>query len=203
MLGYAQLLDDDPSIPEARRQAVRVIKRGGDHLLSLIEGKLDAARIEGGSSTLEPAPAAARACSRSRARLSQQTQSGIGFVAEIERAGPERARRRQAAAPDPHQPAGQRGEVHAQRRVVFRPAGRARSRISEIEDTGLARRLTRWRVACPEPFAWSAAGRGGRARGAGLGLMIAKMLNGLMGGDGTVTKPTRPRLRSSRAPVPA
>ena len=56
ILGYAQLLDDDPSIPEARRQAVRVIKRGGDHLLSLIEGTLDIARIEAGKLTLDVAP---------------------------------------------------------------------------------------------------------------------------------------------------
>ena len=33
-------------MPEHRRDAVRVIRRGGDHLLSLIEGTLDIARIE-------------------------------------------------------------------------------------------------------------------------------------------------------------
>jgi purine-cytosine permease-like protein len=54
ILGYAQLLEDDPAIPPHRRGAVQVIRRGGDHLLSLIEGTLDIARIESGRLTLEP-----------------------------------------------------------------------------------------------------------------------------------------------------
>jgi signal transduction histidine kinase len=33
ILGYAQLMGEDPSIPPHRRQAVSVIKRGGEHLL--------------------------------------------------------------------------------------------------------------------------------------------------------------------------
>ncbi len=53
ILGYAQILGDDESIPENRRQAVNVIRKSGDHLLSVIEGTLDIARIEGGKLTLE------------------------------------------------------------------------------------------------------------------------------------------------------
>ncbi|MBC7938736.1 MAG: hybrid sensor histidine kinase/response regulator, partial [Chitinophagaceae bacterium] len=56
ILGYAQLLDEDPSMPPHRRQAVGVIRRGGEHLLSLIEGTLDIARIEGGKLALDPQP---------------------------------------------------------------------------------------------------------------------------------------------------
>ncbi|OYU78751.1 MAG: hybrid sensor histidine kinase/response regulator, partial [Burkholderiales bacterium PBB5] len=56
ILGYAQLLEDDPAIPPHRRGAVQVIRRGGDHLLSLIEGTLDIARIEGGRLALETGP---------------------------------------------------------------------------------------------------------------------------------------------------
>ena len=55
ILGYAQLLEDDPAIPPHRRGAVQVIRRGGDHLLSLIEGTMDIARIESGRLALEPA----------------------------------------------------------------------------------------------------------------------------------------------------
>jgi signal transduction histidine kinase len=36
-------------VPAHRKQAVNVIKRGGEHLLSLIEGTLDIARIEAAS----------------------------------------------------------------------------------------------------------------------------------------------------------
>ena len=53
ILGYAQILDADEDIPPARRQAVSVIRRSGDHLLSVIEGTLDIARIEGGKLNLD------------------------------------------------------------------------------------------------------------------------------------------------------
>lgn len=53
ILGYAQLLDNDPTIPANRKQAIRVVRRSGEHLLSLIEGTLDIARIESGKLTFE------------------------------------------------------------------------------------------------------------------------------------------------------
>jgi signal transduction histidine kinase/CheY-like chemotaxis protein len=53
ILGYAQILDADKSIPPHRRQAVQIIRKSGDHLLSLIERTLDIARIEGGKLSLE------------------------------------------------------------------------------------------------------------------------------------------------------
>ena len=56
ILGYAQILDGDESIPPNRRQAVDVIRKSGDHLLSVIEGTLDIARIEGGKLTLDVRP---------------------------------------------------------------------------------------------------------------------------------------------------
>ncbi|MBU3737000.1 MAG: response regulator, partial [Methylobacterium sp.] len=56
ILGYAQLLDVDQNIPPHRRQAVSVIRRSGDHLLSLIDTTLDIARIEGGHVKLDIRP---------------------------------------------------------------------------------------------------------------------------------------------------
>ncbi len=53
ILGYAQILDADESVPPNRKQAVSVIRKSGDHLLSVIEGTLDIARIEGGKLTLD------------------------------------------------------------------------------------------------------------------------------------------------------
>ncbi|SJM96510.1 response regulator [Crenothrix polyspora] len=46
ILGYAYILQQDPTIPAHRRQAVDILKRSGDHLSSLIEDILDIARIE-------------------------------------------------------------------------------------------------------------------------------------------------------------
>ena len=48
ILGYSQILDADKSLPPNRRRATSVIRKSGEHLLSLIEGVLDIARIESG-----------------------------------------------------------------------------------------------------------------------------------------------------------
>ena len=56
ILGYAQLLDNDKTIPDNRKHAIKVVRRSGEHLLSLIEGTLDIARIESGKLTFENKP---------------------------------------------------------------------------------------------------------------------------------------------------
>ncbi len=188
ILGYAQLLDDDPAIPEARRQAVRVIKRGGDHLLSLIEGTLDMARIEGGKLTLEPAPMRLRETLQQIARMFelQARSKGIGFAAEVDAQAPELVRAdekrlRQILI----NLLGNAVKFTREGRVVFRLRYAREIAHFEIEDTGpgmppdeVARVF--------EPFArGSAAGTSGSA-GTGLGLTIAKMLSELMGGEMTV-----------------
>ncbi|MGD9832648.1 MAG: ATP-binding protein [Piscinibacter sp.] len=215
ILGYAQLLDDDPAIPEARRQAVRVIKRGGDHLLSLIEGTLDMARIEGGKLTLEPAPMRLRESLQQIARMFElQAQSkGIGFVAEIDSQSPELVRAdekrlRQILI----NLLGNAVKFTREGRVGFRLRYAREIAHFEIEDTGPG--MPPDEVAKVfEPFArGSAAGQGGTG-GTGLGLTIAKMLTELMGGEMTVeSHPGRgsvfrvrlflPELHSDALPAP-
>lgn len=53
ILGYAQILQFDKSIPIGRKEAIDVIHRSGNHLLSLIDGLLDIAKIEAGKMRLE------------------------------------------------------------------------------------------------------------------------------------------------------
>jgi signal transduction histidine kinase/DNA-binding LytR/AlgR family response regulator len=53
ILGYAQLLGNDGAVPPARRGAVDVIKRSGEHLSALIDGLLDMAKIEAGKLVLQ------------------------------------------------------------------------------------------------------------------------------------------------------
>ncbi len=48
ILGYAQLLSQDESIPEKRRESINIIQRSGDYLADLIEGLLDVSKIEAG-----------------------------------------------------------------------------------------------------------------------------------------------------------
>ncbi len=46
ILGYAQLLETDDSLPQRNRRAAQVIQRGGEHLADVIEGLLEISKIE-------------------------------------------------------------------------------------------------------------------------------------------------------------
>lgn len=48
VLGYAQILERDETIPVARRPAVSTVRRSAEHLSGLIDGLLDISRIEAG-----------------------------------------------------------------------------------------------------------------------------------------------------------
>jgi signal transduction histidine kinase/CheY-like chemotaxis protein/purine-cytosine permease-like protein len=188
ILGYAQLLEEDDAMPAHRRQAVSVIRRGGDHLLSLIEGTLDVARIEAGKLTLQVETMRFREGIEEIARMFelQATAKGIRFVRcfdalpEFVRADERRLRQILINL------LGNAVKFTATGQVAFHVRyGREMARF-DIVDSGpgmdeaeLARVF--------EPFArGSAAGRS-TAGGTGLGLTISKMLTGLMGGELTAT----------------
>ncbi|HVW93394.1 MAG TPA: ATP-binding protein [Devosia sp.] len=48
VLGYAQILERDETIPARRQSSVRTIRRSAEHLSGLIDGLLDISRIEAG-----------------------------------------------------------------------------------------------------------------------------------------------------------
>jgi signal transduction histidine kinase/purine-cytosine permease-like protein/DNA-binding NarL/FixJ family response regulator len=56
ILGYSQILLKSEALTDAPREAVQTIQRSGEHLLQLIDGLLDLARIEAGRLRLEPVP---------------------------------------------------------------------------------------------------------------------------------------------------
>jgi len=161
-----------------------VIRRGGEHLLSLIEGTLDLARIEGGKVSLD---VGTMDFGEALAQLAdmfelQARAKGLRFERDLAPGLPRRVR----------------ADERKLRQVLinvlgnavkFTERGAVRLRVRheremaqfEIEDTGpgiAARDLER----VFEPFARGAAG----AAGTGLGLTIAKMLTDLMGGEMTV-----------------
>lgn len=92
VLGYAQILERDETIPPPRQGAIKAIRRSADHLSGLIDGLL-------GSDRRHVPPAGAGKGHRLRA----QPRSLAAAIC---------ADRRQAPAADPRQPALQCPEVH-------------------------------------------------------------------------------------------
>jgi signal transduction histidine kinase/CheY-like chemotaxis protein/purine-cytosine permease-like protein len=186
ILGYAQLLEEDPSIPSHRKQAVSVIRRGGDHLLSLIEHTLDIARIEGGKMRLEPRPLRFREAVQQIVHMFELQAAGKGIefradlgdvMPEVVRADEKRLRQILINV------LGNAVKFTQAGRVVFRLRYAREMAVFEIEDTGpgiAPDELTH----IFEPFARGSETTSG---GTGLGLTIAKMLTDLMGGELTVT----------------
>ncbi len=188
ILGYAQLMGEDASIPAHRRQAVNVIKRGGEHLLSLIEGTLDMAHIESGKLTLNVKPMQFANGMHEIASLFelQAAAKGLDFAFEVQGALPEWVR----------------ADEKRVRQIIINLLGNAikftqRGSVTfhvryaremaqlEVHDTGpgmLAAELEH----VFDPFARASTVSMG-ATGSGLGLTIAKMLTDLMGGELTAS----------------
>ena len=55
ILGYAQILMNDPELSREQQQALETVKGSGEHLLRLINDILDISKIEAGRETLRPA----------------------------------------------------------------------------------------------------------------------------------------------------
>jgi len=193
ILGYAQLLEDDEAMPPARQQAVRVIRRGGDHLLTLIEGTLDIARIESGKLRLDVRPMRFADTMDEVARLFelQAAAKGIGFRCEFSSLG-------DAAGV----PACVRADEKRLRQILINIVGNAIKFTREgavVLRLHHAREMARFEVIDSgpgmtpeelarifEPFERGSATGGAVTGGAGLGLTISKMLTDLMGGELTV-----------------
>ena len=185
ILGYAQILDGDEAIPPNRRQAVSVIHRSGDHLLSLIEGTLDIARIESGKLSLDVRPLDFPEFVQQIVAMFefQARNKGIEFRYE----------------PQGELPAQVRADERRLRQILINILGNAvkfttrgvvvfRLRYQremahfEIEDSGpgiAEEELER----IFEPFSRGRAAHVGATGGTGLGLTIARMLTDVMGGE--------------------
>ena len=190
ILGYAQLMAEDAGVPPNRRQAVSVIRRGGEHLLSLIEGTLDIAHIESGKLTLAPRPMQLEDVLADLAALFelQAADKGLTFRYEVKGSLP-----RWVRADDKRvrqifiNVLGNAIKFTRQGGVVMRVAYAREMADVEVQDSGPgigAQEMER----IFEPFARGAAAAqaSGANGGSGLGLTIAKMLTDLMGGELTV-----------------
>ena len=188
ILGYAQLLQEDTGMAPHRAQAIRVIHRGGEHLLSLIEGTLDIAHIESGKLTLNPRPMHFASLMQDIASLFElEAQAkGLSFhyvegaaLPAVVRADEKRVRQILINL------LGNAIKFTQKGRVTFDIRYAREMAVIDIEDTGPGlsqQELNR----IFEPFT-RANTPGATASGSGLGLTIAKMLTDLMGGELTVT----------------
>ncbi len=186
ILGYAQILDGDESIPSHRRNAMHVIRRSSDHLLSLIEGTLDIARIEGGKLTLDVRPLAFEAFVEEIVGMiePQAVAKGLEFryrpqgqLPPVVRADEKRLRQILINVLGNAVKYTGSGSIELRVRHVREMA------CFEVEDTGAgisAADLER----IFEPFARGSADE--HAGGAGLGLTISRMFADVMGGQLTV-----------------
>lgn len=185
ILGYAQLLDNDPTIPVARQQAIRVIRRSGEHLLSLIEGTLDIARIESGKLTFNI-----------KAINFQEFIAQIVRMFEIQARNKGLDFRYQPSGDLPHMVRadqkrlgqilinilGNAVKFTDQGHIAFRVQYAREIALIEIEDSGpgiMQEELDQ----IFEPFARGSAASKSNVGGTGLGLTISKMLTQLMGGE--------------------
>jgi len=187
ILGYAQLMGEDASIPVHRKQAVSVIKRGGEHLLSLIEGTLDIAHIESGKLTLNPRPMHFANLVQEIAGMFEleAEAKGLAFRFEAQGALPavvraDQKRVRQILI----NLLGNAIKFTSKGTVTFRIRYARELAVIAIEDTGPGLSAQE-QARIFEPFT-RASTPGPTAPGAGLGLTIAKMLTDLMGGELTV-----------------
>lgn len=188
ILGYAQILQRDPALPPARREAIDVIHRSGKHLIGLIDGLLDIARIEAGKLRLE----------NSELRLPEFLEQIVQMFR------PQTALKGLAFSyqPSPELPSIVHIDEKRLRQILinlmsnavkFTQRGHVTLRVKaaadmvlfEAEDSGMgipADDLER--IFLPFERSWAAAEQADT--GTGLGLTICRMLTGIMGGELTV-----------------
>ncbi len=188
VLGYAQLLEKDPSMPAHRKDALGVIRRSGEHLADLIEGLLDISKIEAGRLDLHQDQVRIAVLMEQLVHMFrlQAEAKGLQFVYECKDRLPEFVRtdekRLRQILINLLSNAIKYTETGS---VIFKL--RYRSQVAEftITDTGegiapenierIFRPFERVRRA------------GSTATGTGLGLTITRLLSEIMGGDIAVT----------------
>lgn len=188
ILGYAQLLEKDASIPAHRKDALGVIRRSGEHLADLIEGLLDISKIEAGRLDLHQDQVRIAVLMEQLVHMFrlQAEAKGLQFIYECKDRLPELVRTDEKRLRQILINLLSNAIKYTEKgSVVFKL--RYRSQVAEftITDTGegiapenierIFRPFERVRRA------------GSTVTGTGLGLTITRLLSEIMGGDVSVT----------------
>ncbi|GGI26786.1 hybrid sensor histidine kinase/response regulator [Bradyrhizobium guangdongense] len=187
--GYAQLLEQDNSLPPRPRDQVRVVRRSADHLSGLIDGILDISKIEAGRLYL----------SRDEVRLSDFLDQLVGmFRLQAAAKGIDFVFKRPAVLPL---------VVYADEKRLRQILINLLSNAIKFTQTGSVKFVVHYRSPVAEfevvdtgpgiqpddlerifaPFERGALGVAQPQTGTGLGLTISRLLAGVMGGDIKVT----------------
>ncbi|MEO0490047.1 MAG: response regulator, partial [Cyanobacteria bacterium J06659_2] len=91
ILGYAQVLERSPALPNTVQQQVKVIHQCGAHLLDMINDILDLSKIEAGKLDLSPKAIHLASCLQSVVQVCRvrATQKGLAFAYQVESTLPE------------------------------------------------------------------------------------------------------------------
>jgi signal transduction histidine kinase/CheY-like chemotaxis protein/ligand-binding sensor domain-containing protein len=187
VLGFAQLLDRDPSLADRHREHLEIIQQAGEHLLGLINDVLSISKIEAGRLALDEHSFDLRRVLDAVERIARVRADAKGIDL--------------AFAPDPDLPRTVRGDEGKLRQVLLnllanavkftergsvvvrvRGDGEAPGRVTfEVADSGPG--IAPEEIAhLFEPFAQTQSGRA-LQEGTGLGLAISRQIVRLMGGD--------------------
>ncbi|WP_437746869.1 ATP-binding protein [Sorangium sp. So ce1504] len=187
ILGYAQLLQRSARLAPEDRPGVDVVRRSGEHLLTLIDDVLDLARIEAGRLDLAPGDVHLPSLARTVAELCKvrAAAKGLAFVLEIADGTPAWVRADEKRLTQVLlNLLGNAIKFTREGRVTFRVAPRDGQApggvLFRVEDTGpgiAAADLAR----IFEPFEQAGDLRA-RVEGAGLGLAITRHIVDQMGG---------------------
>ncbi len=188
IIGYAHILDNDPTIPEHRLQAVKTLKRSSEHLSALIEDILDIARIEARKFELKSMPINFMVFIDHLVHIfrAQAEDKGLVFHCHFTSALPQRVRGDEKRV----------GQILINllgNAVKFTPAGEIIFRIGysggvanfQISDTGTGIAEEHLQTIF-QPFTQVSFASGNAISGSGLGLTISKILSEIMGGELTV-----------------
>lgn len=185
IMGYVQILLKDEPPGGARRRPLTTIQRSGEHLIGLIDGLLDLARIEAGRLRLDAAPLPLHDFLDEVVRMVQPQAEAKGLDFRLETRG--------------RVPAWVQADARRLRQILLNLCGNAvrfteRGHITlrldarrevlrfEVIDTGIGiapQDLERIFL----PFERGSAGRRSSEPGTGLGLTITHLLSELMGGE--------------------
>lgn len=188
IVGYAHILQQDPSIPEHRRQAIETLKRSGDHMCSLIEDILDIARIEARKFEFKNQPFQLEQFIAHLAQVfqTQAEQKGLGFSCRIDSALPHRVRGDEKRVGQILMNLlGNAVKFTETGDIVFRIAYASGVASFQVIDTGCGVDSDLQQEIF-QPFTRLDQAAGQMNAGSGLGLTISKILTEMMGGELTM-----------------